>query len=153
MLQKLKPTALTEESKKLQKRFDQFNLLVEEINKKEIPEESIQQISEMISNLETGKGSAKLFAINIRRTQIKILRMLQKEHKIVPKNQFRNSWMAIGMSAFGIPLGLAFGGGLDNMAFIGIGIPIGMVIGMAVGAGLDKKAAEEGRQLNIEIQI
>lgn len=153
MIQQLKATALTEESKKLRKRFDLFNHLIEEINKKDIPKESLQLISDMIKDLQSNPGTAKLYAINIRRTQTKILRMLQKEHKIVPKNQFRNMWMAIGMSAFGIPMGVAFGSALDNMGFIGIGIPLGMVIGMAIGAGMDKKAAEEGRQLDIQIEI
>jgi hypothetical protein len=31
----------------------------------------------------------------------------------------------------------------------GIGIPIGVIIGMAIGAGMDKKAFKEGRQLDI----
>lgn len=153
MIQKLKETALTEESKKLKKRFKQFNLLVDEINKKEISEVFQQQINDMIGKLEGHKTTAKLFSINIRRTQTNLLRMLLKEYKIVPKNYFRNTWMAIGMSAFGIPLGVAFGGGLNNMAFIGIGIPIGMVIGMAIGAEMDKKAEKENRQLNIQIEL
>lgn len=153
MINHLKHTSLIEESGKLKKRFHQFNHLIEEINKKNIPNESSSQISDWIKDLEKDPGSARLFAINIRRTQSKIIRMLQKEHKIVPKNQFRNTWMAIGMSAFGIPMGVAFGSALQNMAFLGIGIPIGMVIGMAIGAGMDKKAAEEGRQLDIQIEL
>jgi hypothetical protein len=60
--------------------------------------------------------------------------------------------MAIGMSAFGIPLGVAFGTSLGNMGLLGIGIPIGMVIGMAIGSGMDKKAFEEGRQLDLEMK-
>lgn len=31
-------------------------------------------------------------------------------------------------------------------------IPLGMAIGIAIGAGMDKKALEEGRQLDIEIR-
>jgi hypothetical protein len=38
------------------------------------------------------------------------------------------------------------------MAFLGIGLPVGMVIGMAVGSGMDKKAFEAGRQLDLEIK-
>jgi len=37
------------------------------------------------------------------------------------------------------------------MGFLGIGIPIGMVIGMAIGAGMEQKAFEEGRQLDLEL--
>lgn len=54
------------------------------------------------------------------------------------------------MAVFGVPIGVAFGFGLSNMAFIGIGIPIGMSIGIGIGAAMDKKAKEEGRQLDFE---
>jgi len=58
--------------------------------------------------------------------------------------------MALGMSIFGVPMGLIFGNSLDNMGFMAIGIPIGMVIGMGIGAGMDKKAEVKGRQLDYE---
>ena len=38
------------------------------------------------------------------------------------------------------------------MAFLAIGIPLGMAIGIGLGTGMDKKALEEGRQLDIEIR-
>lgn len=39
------------------------------------------------------------------------------------------------------------------MAYMGIGIPIGLAIGLAFGTRMDKKAAEEGRLVEIEINI
>jgi len=33
-----------------------------------------------------------------------------------------------------------------------IGLAIGMAIGMAIGTGMDKKALEEGRQIDLEIK-
>jgi hypothetical protein len=56
------------------------------------------------------------------------------------------------MAAFGIPIGVAFGASLGSMAFLAIGIPIGMVIGLAIGSGMDKKAFEEGRQIDLELK-
>ncbi len=88
----------------------------------------------------------------IRKSQSNILKLIEKELKLVPKNLYRSRWMAIGMSAFGIPLGVAFGTSLWNMGLLGIGIPIGMVIGMAIGSGMDKKAFEESRQLDLEMK-
>jgi hypothetical protein len=38
------------------------------------------------------------------------------------------------------------------MGLIGIGLPLGMSAGIAVGSQMDKKAFEEGRQLDIEIK-
>ena len=49
-------------------------------------------------------------------------------------------------------LRVAFGTSIGNMGLLGIGLPIGMVIGMAVGSGMDKKAVESGKQLDLEIK-
>lgn len=82
----------------------------------------------------------------------RMVNTLEKEVKLVPKNHYRNRWLALGMAAFGLPMGVVFGISLGNMAFLAIGLPIGMAIGIAVGTGLDKKASEEGRQLDVEIK-
>jgi hypothetical protein len=37
------------------------------------------------------------------------------------------------------------------LAFLGLGLPIGMGIGIAVGTVMDSKAAKEGRQLDIDL--
>lgn len=55
------------------------------------------------------------------------------------------------MAVFGLPIGIIIGFALDNMAFLGIGLPMGLAVGIAIGTGMDKKAQEEGRQLDIEI--
>ena len=78
--------------------------------------------------------------------------MTEKELKIVPKNYYRNLWMVLGMSAFGLPLGVAFGLSLGNIGLLAIGLPIGMAIGTLVGSKLDKKALESGKQLDIELK-
>jgi drug/metabolite transporter (DMT)-like permease len=88
----------------------------------------------------------------MKKTQTQIIKLIEKKHKLVTKNHYRNTWLAIGMAVFGIPLGVAFGTSLGNMALLGIGLPIGMAIGMGVGTGMDKKALEEGRQLDLEIK-
>lgn len=60
--------------------------------------------------------------------------------------------MLFGFTAFGLPIGVAFGLSLGNIGLLGLGLPIGMAIGFAIGSLLDKKAFTEGRQLNIEIK-
>ena len=105
-------------------------------------------------NIEIDKiNAASLKKLNsqIRKSQFKMIQVLEKEQKLVPKNYYRKIWLVLGMSAFGLPLGVVFGFALDNMAFLGIGLPIGMVIGMAFGAQMDKKAKKEGRQINMEM--
>lgn len=153
MILKLKPTSLIEESKSLKKRYNQINDLIDIINQKEIPEDIETTINEWIIELDKNHGTAKLFSINIRRTQTKMLSLLEKDLKMVTKHHYRNSWMAIGMTAFGLPMGVVFGSAMDNMSYIGIGLPIGMLIGIVVGDQMDKKALKEGRQLDVQIEV
>ena len=55
--------------------------------------------------------------------------------------------MVLGMSVFGLPIGLMFMTALDNAGLLALGLPIGLSIGIALGSGMDAKAKEEGRQL------
>jgi hypothetical protein len=78
-----------------------------------------------------------------------VIGILEKRENLVAPNHYQSRWMAMGMAIFGVPLGVAFGAALENTAFIGIGLPIGLSFGLAIGSGMDRKAAQEGRQLDI----
>ncbi|MNR38502.1 hypothetical protein D3C85_1566120 [compost metagenome] len=88
----------------------------------------------------------------IKQEQTAILKHVEKAHKIAPKNYYRNLWMLLGFTAFGLPIGVSFGLSIGNIGLMGVGLPIGMAIGAAVGSSMDKKALSEGRQLDIEIK-
>lgn len=137
--------------KKLTDLHVQFEKLLSELRKRELPDEVVKSINTNIDLMDPTLGSEKEYIKQLRKTQADILSLTEKKLKLVPKNHFRNIWMALGIAAFGVPLGVAFGAGLGNMAFIGIGLPIGIPIGLAIGTALDKKAADEGRQLDVEI--
>ncbi len=141
-----------DQNKKLNNAYSQFGELLNELNKKELPNETISFINSGIEEINSFTESEKELRKLIRKTQSRNIKLIEKELKLVTKNHYRNTWLAIGMSVFGIPLGVAFGTSFGNMGFIGIGLPIGMAIGMAIGAGMDKKAFEEGRQLDLEIK-
>ncbi len=149
----LRKRSHTNHSKKLVRRFNKLELLINELNKREISNKFAKTINEEVNKVNTISDSDKLLLKQLRKSQWNILKFIEKELKLVPKNHYQNRWMAIGMSAFGIPMGVSFGASFDNMAYIGIGIPIGMVIGMAIGSRMDKKAQEEGRQLDIDINF
>lgn len=140
-----------ENDKKLSRLYSQFNKLCEELNKKELPYDLVDSINLKIDVINSFSGSNSDLLKQIRKTQAEILMVIEKELKLVTKNHYFKFWLAIGMTVFGIPLGVVFGTSLGNMAFIGIGIPIGLVLGIFVGTAMDKKAFEEGRQLEIEI--
>ncbi|MFD2826373.1 hypothetical protein ACFSYG_07810 [Leeuwenhoekiella polynyae] len=87
----------------------------------------------------------------IRKSQFEILTFLEKEAGIVTKNHYRSKWLAVGMAAFGIPMGAAFGAALGNMSYLSIGMLFGIAIGVNVGRKKDKDAAAENKVLDIEI--
>lgn len=149
IIEKLKIRNTIDQDKRLTKAVLKMQNLIEALNKKEIPEEVASIINEDIRTLNTFSGIDKEVRKLLRKTYSKILKLLEKELKWVPKNHYRNTWLAIGLAAFGIPLGAAFSSA-GNSANLGLGIPIGMVIGMAVGSFMDKKAGKEGKQIDIE---
>tara|TARA_R110002096_G_scaffold236590_5_gene427365 strand:+ start:1165 stop:1623 length:459 start_codon:yes stop_codon:yes gene_type:complete len=147
----LKPRPEISNKPKLQKVYTQFEKLIDELKAIALPEKITVFINASIDELNL--ISHEKLRSQTKKKQSKIITLIEKELKIVPINHYRNTWMAIGMSAFGIPLGVALGASLGNMGFIAIGIPIGMAIGLSVGTSMDKKAQEEGRQLNMEVKF
>ena len=137
--------------KKLMRKFSDFEKLINELKKREVTSEIVNSVNQDIEGINSFVGSNKALLKQLRKTQSGIIKLIEKELKLVTKNYYRNTWLALGM-AFGIPFGVVFGISLDNMAFLGIGIPIGMAIGIAIGTAMDKKASNEGRQLDLEFE-
>ncbi|PCI34913.1 MAG: hypothetical protein COB60_05180 [Flavobacteriaceae bacterium] len=131
------------------KETNKMNALIAALEAKEVPETIISTINTQIDALNALTSTEKKIRKSFHNTHCTILKSLEKELKYVSKNHYRNLWMALGMSVFGLPLGVAFSAAIGNYGFIGIGLPIGMVIGMAYGTKLDKKAEADGLQLNI----
>jgi hypothetical protein len=137
-------------SKRTKCRFNEFHKLILELGKRELPEKVINTINDHLEVVNSVSSSEKQWSKELLRKKSTILALLEKELKLVTRNYYRDRWIAIGMAAFGIPLGVAMGTSLGNMAFIGTGIPIGLAIGAGVGAGMDKKAFDEGRRLDLD---
>ncbi len=148
----LKQNANTQSDIKLDKLFLQFEELLAELKSKELTEPIIETINNAIKEINdailTGNQLKKL----VKQKQAVILKQIEKELKIVPKMHYLGIWMLIGISAIGIPIGVAFGIILGKMGLLGLGIPIGMAIGIAVGSGLDQKALSAGKQLKTDIK-
>lgn len=148
VIENLKIERLNNEDKKLAKAAQKMQNLIGALNKKETPDEVASTINEDVRLLNSFSGTDKECRKAIRKTRYKILKLIEKKLKWVPKNHYRNTWLALGI-AFGVAFGTAFSAE-GNSSNIAIGIPIGMVIGMAFGAGMDKKAEKEGKQLDFE---
>ena len=141
------------ENKQLIDAYIQFEKLLTQLRKRKLPDEVVQAINTYIDLIDPDPGTEEDLRKQLRKMQSDILRLIEKELKLVPKNHYRNVWLALGIAAFGVPLGVVFGASLGNMGYLAIGIPFGLSIGLAIGTGLDKKAADEGRQLDVEINF
>lgn len=138
------------QNKALQKRITFFEALLAQLETRELPTSIIETINTQLNEINAVRGTEKELLRKMRKAQSAILTLLETELKLVCKNHYRNTWLAVGMAVFGIPMGVVFGTILENMAFIGIGIPLGMTIGIAVGTQMDTKAKNENRQLDLE---
>ena len=148
-LTKLKWTKNDVSEPKKEKVLAKLIALLEEISNREISETTKEKLNFSLDALNT-MNQVELNR-SIKKTYDNIVQILVKEEKLVPAGYYKMLWMSLGMATFGIPMGVAFSASLDNYAFIGIGLPIGMVIGMAIGAKKDEDAKKKGLQLNVNM--
>lgn len=148
----LEPRSSLENHARLYRQFQQLQRLLDELRRRELTDPVVLLINSEIEKVNSLPDSGTAWRRQIKRAQTNILRVVEKRMTLVPRHHYRNTWLAIGMAAFGIPLGVAFSSSIDNLSFIGVGLPVGMAIGIAIGTGLDKKARQQGRQLDFEVK-
>lgn len=112
---------------------------------------TVETINENVAAVPLVPESKILYKI-LKEKQKAVLSLLEKKHKIVPENYYRQMWMAAGLAVFGLPTGAASGRSTGNMRFLGMGFPIGMTNNIAAGTSPNRKAEKEGRQLDPEIK-
>ena len=132
--------------------YSQFGELLSELKKKELFQNIVKLINDSIEEINASALTETQLEKLVKQKQSVILKQTEKELKIVPRNHYRNLWMLFGFTAFGLPIGAIFGLSVGNIGLLAIGLPIGMAIGSVVGSRMDKKALNEGRQLNLEIK-
>ncbi|MFN8359211.1 MAG: hypothetical protein U0264_04790 [Candidatus Kapaibacterium sp.] len=137
---------------KLNDMIGSFEQLLAELRMKQVPDAIVQSINAEIHAINSFSGTSSAHRKMMRKVQLNVLKILEKELRLVIKNHYRNMWLVLGMTAFGLPIGVAFGISIGNIGLLGVGMPIGMAIGIAVGIGLDNKALQEGRQLDVELK-
>ncbi len=146
----LSPTADILEPK-LTKRFTSLSNLIFAAGKHSLSDTLVTYFNREIELISQFPGSSEETTIKLGQVQKDFLEKLEKEQQLVPKNHYRKKWLPIGMVTFGLPLGVAFGLLVENMAYISLGLPIGLAIGTFFGVFLDQKAEKQGRQLDFEV--
>ena len=138
---------------RLSQLYNQFDVLLSEVRNKQLPDAIAETINKEVEEINTSNSlTTNDLRKIIKKKQTAILRLLEKELKLVPKNYYRTLWLALGMTVFGMPLGVLAGVLLGKPGLFAIGLPIGVAIGVTVGTAMDKTAAKENRQLNLEIK-
>ncbi len=140
------------ENVKASNRYNQLGTLLNAIELIILPQETTDFIDQEIEQLNAVSNEDRFFGKAVKEKENKIVKFLEKKHKIVPKKYYQTLWMVLGMSAFGVPMGVAFGLMMGNLGLLGIGLPIGMGVGIGVGTYLDKRALNEGRQLDVDLK-
>ncbi len=138
------------QGKKMRNTFYYLVQLIDVLQDRNLPRPIVEQINQGIEELNAFKGSDKRLRKVIRKVISFVFSLLERELKLVPKNYYRNRWMALGI-AFGVPLGTLFGYVLGNIGLLGIGIPIGMIIGIGIGNVKDTQTVQAGNQLDIDM--
>lgn len=152
MVIQLEKKAETIQHKRLRNLYLQYEKLIESLRVRELPGEIAAYINQDINTINGLTGSEHELFKTVRASQKKILKLVERELKLVPKKHYQKLWMAVGMSAFGLPIGCLYGLALGNMAFFAIGLPIGMGVGTLLGTAKDKKSSRAGNQLDVEIK-
>jgi len=127
----------------------EFEKLILELNRRDIPIDVAQEIQEKIEALNSFSGNHKAFLKKIKESKKAIFDLLQKKLNLVPENYYTSLWTPLGMTVFGLSIGTALSVVTKNFSFIGIGLPIGLALGALYGKKLDEKAAREKRVLKL----
>ena len=151
-IQNLKNRPEIDQNSRLSKKYVQLQKLISELRNKELNDDIVIIINENINSINSISSLDNQFSKRLKSAQSKILKVIEKHHKLTTKNHYRNIWLALGIGAFGVPIGVVIGAIIGNMAFIGIGIPIGFGIGIAIGTMMDNKLKDQGKQLALEIK-
>ena len=117
---------------RLSKKYVQFQNLIDELRKRNLNDDVVSIINDHVDLINSSLDSDNKFAKGLKNAQSKILNLIEKQHKLVTKNYYRNIWLTMGIGAFGVPIG--FG------------------IGLSTGTMMDQKIKEKGKQLDLEIK-
>ena len=151
-IKNLKFRYILDQERTLTNEYAEFGKLIQELQKKYIPSNIIILINEEIEEINSLSGPEAQMLKALRKGRSRILALIGKELSLVAKNHYRNVWRVVGMLAFGIPLGFTIGTSFGNMALLALGLPMGLLFGMMVGTAMDKKAYDNGKQLDIVIK-
>ena len=137
------PAEVAEKNEELR----ELQFLLQEISARDLPEDTVLEINRKTAELMSFEDSSKEAVKKGKTVKEEILKLLREKHDLIPEKYYTTLWLTLGMSAFGLPFGVALFAFTENPAFIAVGLPLGMGLGAVYGANLDKKTEAEGKVL------
>ena len=83
--------------------YQQLKALLDELEKKDISDQTKETINQQVGVINSTSLKDKALSKLLKEKQTGILKMLEKEYKLVPKNYYRTMWLAAGLATFGLP--------------------------------------------------
>ena len=93
-IKELDKREITDSNKKLVVAFSQFDNLLTQLKKRELPEDIASTINIEIDKINEVADLDKKLRKQIRSSQTSIIRLLEKQLKLVPINYYRTTWLA-----------------------------------------------------------
>ena len=85
--------------------YAQFNALLTELNARSLPEHTVKFVNDKVETLNNLSLPILDLKKLLKQEQTAIIKLLEKEHKIVPKGYYSNLWMLFGFTGIGLPIG------------------------------------------------
>ena len=142
------------ENVKLNRVYVQFQKLLTELRKKELPHKIIEPVNQDIEDLNSTPLLGSELRKFVKQKHTKILKLLEKD-KIVPKGYYLNQMITV-FSAIITLLGLSVTmsvGGKIGVLIAAMGIFICIPIAVVLSFLMEKKASKEGRQLDVKYYL
>jgi len=139
-------------SLQLGKSYKRFAYLIYELHGHDLSQNTIIFINEHIELINKIEKENSLLK-QIRVSQNKVLKLLEKKHGIAPRGYYQKLWFFYGITIIGIPSGIALGIILDDLQFVWIGWLIALMISFQIGRSKGKDLARFGRQLNFKSRV
>ncbi|PHR99696.1 MAG: hypothetical protein COA80_03380 [Leeuwenhoekiella sp.] len=136
------------DNSKLKFHLESFQNLIKSLESQQLKPETVAYINTEIERVNMEFKNEKRLKRQLVKAKSDLLIFLKENENLVANNHYRRLWMVVGLSVFGVPIGVNIGLLAGNTALLGVGLPLGMFAGMLLGKHLDKKAAEENRQLD-----
>lgn len=124
--------------------------VIDALNQHQLSKEFADSAASTLAPPLASENSPKAIAKSIKTKRLQLLRLANVQMNLSVPGQYRNQWAPLGMTIFGLPIGLALSTANDNLGLLALGLPIGLSLGMAIGNGMDAKAEQAGRQLKIK---